>query len=114
MGCLFKFFISTYVLSGKNGVKKGGILISRVIARKVRYPSNSPSKPIIVLMSPKAIAIARSGETGFLLAKLGKRLNQKKRGWEGGEAAASVTRGKCYSGDFNLIGTFLPILTILE
>ena len=76
VGCLGGFFISRYSVSGEGNFKerKGGLRISRVIARKVRYPRRSPSKPIIVLMSPKAIAIARSGETGFQSATLGKQM----------------------------------------
>jgi hypothetical protein len=80
-GHLLNFFISLSLASGEGNVKKRGIRISSVIARKVRYPSRSPSKLIIVLMSPKAIAMARSGETGSSSAKFWKRLKkQKKRG----------------------------------
>jgi hypothetical protein len=72
--------------------RKIGLRISRVIARKVRYPIKSPSKPIIVLMSPKASAIARSGETGFLSAKFGKRLKSTEA--RVSKAAAGFKRGK--------------------
>ena len=63
-------------------------------------------------MSPKASAIARSGETGFLLAKFGKQLKSKEA--RIGKAAAGFSKGKLHSGHFNLSEPSHPFFAFLE
>jgi hypothetical protein len=54
-------------------------LASNAIALKVRYPMKTPSRPMIVLMSPKAIAIAVSEDPGSQSTRISRRKDSKGR-----------------------------------